>query len=194
MLLASLALLLLLDDPSAPAAKAASEVRGVVRIASQKAGAGSVVSLHGARVQPVPSEEPVTIAQKGFRFVPRIVAVGVGTTVRFQNDDPEPQNVYSPEVAKNLGVWPTGASKDLVFRKAGVYSLLSGLHPDMLGYVVVLDTPYFVLCDESGRFAIRDVAEGKYRLEVWREGEAGLAREIIVERNTPLDLQLVLEK
>ena len=84
-----------------------------------------------------------------------MVAIQAGTTVRFVNDDPEPHDVYSPEGRYNLGVWPTGETKDFVFEKPGVYRQLSNIHPDMLGFVVVLDTPFYAVTDEDGasRFA-----------------------------------------
>jgi plastocyanin len=187
-------LTLLLALPADPAGAApASEVRGVVKITGAKVVAGAVVSLHAPGLKLVPPDEPVRIEQKGFRLVPRVVAIQAGTTIRFANEDPEPQNVYSPEGRYNLGAWPTGAAKELVFRIAGVYSQLSSLHPDVRGFVVVLDTPYYAVSDETGHFEMHDVPAGKYRLEVWHEETAGLAREVTVEPEQPLKLELVVE-
>ena len=188
------ALLLVLEGRPEGAAAQLSQVRGVVRITGAKAGAGAVVSLQAEHLKLVPPDAPVKVEQKGFRFVPRVVAVPAGTTIRFVNDDPEPQNVYSPEGHYNLGVWQTGGSKDFVFRKPGVYGQLSNLHPDMRGFVVVLDTPYFAVSDDTGHFEIRDVPAGKYRLEVWRETKTGLAREVTVESGEPVKLELIVEK
>jgi high-affinity iron transporter len=188
-------LTLLLALPAGPADAAAppSDVRGVVKLTGAKTVAGAVVSLHAPGLKLVPPEEPVRIDQKGFRLVPRVVAIQAGTTVRFANEDPEPQNVYSPEGHYNLGAWPPGGAREFVFRIAGVYSQRSGLHPDVRGFVVVLDTPYYAVSDETGHFEVRGVPAGKYRLEVWHEEMAGLAREVTVEPDEPLKLELVVE-
>jgi plastocyanin len=187
------ALALLLALPIARAAPTSS-VQGVVKIKGAKTSAGAVVSLHAPQLRLTPPSEPVTIEQKGFRFLPPVVAVQAGTTVRFVNDDPEPQDVYSPEGRYNLGVWPTGGSRDFVFEKPGAYRQLSNIHPDMLGWIVVLGTPLFAVTDEDGRFEIRDVPAGPYRLEAWYEERDGLEREIVVEPPEPLELELTVEK
>lgn len=192
--LALLALLLALPGRSGAGATAPSEVRGVVQITGLATNAGAVVSLQAEHLAPAPPAEPVTIEQKGFRFVPRLIAVQAGTTIRFRNGDPEPHDVYSPEGRCNLGVWPTGESRDFVFERPGAYRLLSTIHPEMLGFVVVLDTPLYAITDEDGSFAIRDVPPGRYRLAVWHEEKDGLAREIAVESGKPLKLELVVEK
>jgi plastocyanin len=179
---------------AAGAAAPASVVQGVVRITGATTSAWAVVSLQAARMKLVPPGEPVKIDQRGFRFVPHVVAIQTGTTIRFVNNDPEPHNVYSPEGRYNLGVWPTGETKDFVFKKAGVYSQLCNIHPDMQAFVVVLDTPYYAVTDETGRFAIPDVPAGKYRLEVWHEAKDGLAREVVVGPGTPRKLDLVVDR
>ena len=190
---AAVVLALLLTPPLAGADGApTSSVEGVVKIKGAKTSAGAVVSLHAPQLRLAPPDEPVTIEQKGFRFVPAVVAIQVGAAVRFVNADPEPHDVYSPEGRYNLGVWPTGEGRAFVFDAPGVYRQLSNIHPDMLCWVVVLGTPLFAVTDEDGRFEIRDVPTGPYRLEVWYERSAGLSREVVVEPETPLELELAL--
>ncbi len=183
-----------LAAPAAPAA-APSVVRGVVTVKGQKTNAWAVVSLEapGLKVPP-PVAEPVKIDQKGFRFIPHVVAITTGSSIRFLNNDPEPHNVYSPEGRYNLGTWPTGDTKDFAFKKPGVYSQLCNIHPDMLAFVVVLDTPYFAVTDEVGNYVIRNVAPGKYTLGVWHEKKDGLEREVTVEPGKPLKLDLLVEQ
>ncbi len=179
--------------PAGPAGAAAT-VRGVVTITGVKSNAWAVVSLEAPGLKLAPPAEPVRIDQKGFRFIPHVVAVQTGSSIRFLNNDPEPHNVYSPEGRYNLGTWPTGDTKDFVFKKSGVYSQLCNIHPDMLAFVVVLDTPYFAVTDEAGNYVIRNVPPGKYTLVVWHEKKDGLEREVTVEAGKPLKLDLVVEQ
>jgi hypothetical protein len=181
---------------ASPAAAAApSAVRGVVTVKGVRHNGGVVVSLEAPGLKPPPPPlEPVRIDQKGFRFIPHVIAITTGASIRFLNNDPEPHNVYSPEGRYNLGTWPTGDTKDFVFKKPGVYSQLCNIHPDMLAFVVVLDTPYFAVSDELGNYVIRNVPPGKYKLVAWHEKKDGLEREVIVEAGKPLKLDLLLEQ
>jgi plastocyanin len=188
------ALLLALPADPAVAAAPSSLVLGVVSISGAKTSASAVFSLQAPRLKLTPPAAPVKVDQKGFRFLPHVVAIQTGTAIRFLNSDPEPHNVYSPEGRYNLGTWPTGDTKDFVFKKAGVYSQLCNIHPDMQAFVVVLDTPYFAVTDETGSFAIHDVPPGKYRLVVWHEKKDGLAREVVVEPGKQLKVDLVVDR
>ena len=106
-----------------------------------KSNADVVVTLEAPGLKLAPPAEPLKIDQKGFRFLPHVSVVQTGSSIRFLNNDPEPHNVYSPEGRYNLGTWPTGDTKDYTFKKPGIYSQLCNIHPDMLAYVVVVDTP-----------------------------------------------------
>jgi len=86
-----------------------------------------------------------------------LTVIQTGSTVRFLNNDNEPHNVYSPEGRYNLGTWPTGETRDYTFKKPGIYTQLCNIHPDMLAYVVVVDTPHFAVTDATGAFLIRNV-------------------------------------
>jgi plastocyanin len=169
-------------------------VKGIVSAKGLKTNANMVVSLEAPGLAVRPPAGPVRIDQKGFRFIPHVVAVVTGTTVRFLNNDPEPHNVYSPEGRYNLGTWPTGETRDHTFARAGAYSQLCNIHPDMLAYVVVLDTPYFSVTDPSGAFRIAGVPPGRYRLVVWSETLDGLEQDVVVETAKALDLDLRVDR
>jgi plastocyanin len=59
------------------------------------------------------------IRQKDENFVPRVVAVPVGSEVSFPNDDPIYHNVFSLSRAKtfDLGRFPRGKSRGVRFDK-----------------------------------------------------------------------------
>jgi plastocyanin len=178
----------------AATSSASSTVSGTVTLKGLKTNADAVVSLEAPGLALHPPAEPVRIDQKGFRFIPHVTVLQTGSSVRFLNNDPEPHNVYSPEGRYNLGTWPTGDTRDHAFTKAGVYSQLCNIHPDMLAFVVVLDTPYFAVTDAAGAFTIRSVPPGTYTLVVWHEKKDGLEKEVTVEAGKPLRLELVVEQ
>jgi hypothetical protein len=71
----------------------------------------------------------------------------------------------------------------VLFNRPGVSFIFCNIHPQMSAVVVALDTPYFAISDEAGNFAINDVPEGRYQLQVWHERThaeqlAALSREV----------------
>jgi len=170
----------------------ASTVKGTVSGKRLRSSEGIVVSLEAPGLEVKPPKAPVRIDQKSFQFVPHVTAVVRGTTVRFLNSDPEQHNVYSPEGRYDLGTWPPGEWRDHVFDKEGAFTQLCKIHPDMLAFVVVLGTPYFAVADKKGRFTIKDVPAGKYKLVAWSEKLDGLEQEIVVKDGQPLNLDLFI--
>lgn len=193
--LLAITLVLLGAAPAAvTAATPSGVVRGKVTVVGEKTNAGAVISIEAPGVATTPSATPVQIDQKGFRFLPHVTVVVPGSTIRFLNNDPEPHNVYSPEGRYNLGTWPTGETRDHVFEKPGIYTQLCNIHPDMLAYVVVVETPHFAVTPDDGTFEIRGVPPGEYLLWAWHEKKDGLEKGIVVEAGKVLALDLVVER
>ncbi|MCX6153438.1 MAG: hypothetical protein NT007_04680 [Candidatus Kapabacteria bacterium] len=120
----------------------------------------------------VPMKNP-EMNQTKLTFVPHVLPVLVGTTVNFLNNDDVLHNVFTPDACAgkfNLGSWKKGEIRSHKYDKAGCNSvLLCNVHPEMEGYVVVLQNPYFALTDKDGNFVIKNVPAGKYTIKVWNE-------------------------
>ena len=120
---------------------------------------------------------PVEMDQRNHKFVPSVLPVVQGATVRYLNNDNEAHNVFSPDGGGyDLGNWPGGEHRDHRFTRAGVYTQLCRLHPSMIGYVLVLQNPYFARVGRDGSFRIRNVPPGRYELKVWQERGEGTGR------------------
>ena len=169
-------------------------VSGTVVAKGLRTSAGVVVSLVGPGLTVTPPKQPVEMDQKQMQFIPHVLPVVTGTTVRFLNSDPVPHNVFSPEGKYNLGTWPTGQAHDHKFDKPGAYTQLCRVHPEMEAFVVVLDTPYFAATDASGRFEIKGVAPGVYKLVAWSEKLKSAQREVTVESGKTLTVDLTLTR
>jgi plastocyanin len=178
---------------NAAAAPPPTTVEGTVAVKVAPSSEGAVVTLEAPGKKGAPPAE-VTVDQQALKFLPHLSVVPLGTRVRFLNSDKEPHNVYSPEGRYNLGVWGPGDAREHTFAQAGAYTQLCNLHPDMLAFVVVVDTPYFAVTDAKGAFVVRGVPPGKYKLAVWHEKSDGLEREVEVVAGKPLKLELVLAK
>ncbi len=125
-----------------------------------------VYALDG-RVLPAPA--PAVMDQRDRRFVPRVLPVQTGAQVTFPNSDNVSHHVYSFSPPKRFQLYLAkgGPPQSVVFDRTGVETLGCNLHDWMLGYILVVDTPYFAVTGDDGRARVTGLAAGAYRLEVW---------------------------
>jgi plastocyanin len=145
---------------------------------------------------PPPKKDPF-MGQKGMVFTPHILPVLKGSTVDFTNDDTVAHNVFSPPGAAtrfNLGLYGVGVKKTVTFDNLGEVPLLCNVHPEMLGYIIVLQNPYFALTDNSGKYEIKNVPPGTYNLKVWHEKLQGTAKDVKVEEGKTISVDFERDK
>lgn len=131
---------------------------------------GAVVSLvsDAARraVRPLPEQE---ISQENKQFVPAVRVVTVGTLVRFPNRDSVRHHVYSFSPAKKFEIklYAGTPAAPVRFDQPGVAVLGCNIHDQMVGWVVVLDTPYFAQTDAQGQELLEGMPAGAHQLRAW---------------------------
>jgi plastocyanin len=156
----------------------------------------SLVSLDQAETNFKPPEGDVIMDQYNLIFAPFVLPIMKGTRVAFPNSDEVRHNVFSPSKAKrfNLGTYPQGTVRHVVFDQPGVVALLCNVHHQMSAYIVVTETPFFAVTDVEGRFEIKDVPPGKYVLKTWHEKLPPTSREITVsDSSEALAVEIELE-
>jgi plastocyanin len=125
--------------------------------------------------------QTVIMDQKNMAFVPHVLVVTVGDTVRFQNHDNVVHNVYSADnEGYNLGSFKAGEERPYTFAQQGAYGQLCSVHPEMLAYVFAAPTPYAAAVDKSGAFTIANVPAGTYQLAVWNSKLKGAEKSVTV--------------
>jgi plastocyanin len=124
----------------------------------------------GSTPRPTPSRNKV-MNQSNKTFVPRVLPVTVGSTVDFRNQDPILHNVFSLSRPNQFdaGLYKGGQGYTKTFSSAGPVQVLCNIHSSMIGYVVVVDSPWYGQADDKGNFQIRGVPPGEYVLEAWHE-------------------------
>jgi plastocyanin len=122
------------------------------------------------------------------RFAPHVLPVARGTTVEFPNDDPVFHNVFSLSSAKSfdLGRFPRGHSKAVVFDQPGVVQVFCHIHADMSAIILVLDSRLFAQGDSTGHYAIDGVPPGDYTIVGWHERIRPISRTVHVEAGKTL--------
>lgn len=120
----------------------------------------------------VPDSE-VILNQRACYFEPHVFGLRVGQTLQITNGDPTQHNVHpTPKLNQEWNqTQPNGAPPMMkTFRRAEVMMpIRCNQHPWMKAYVGVMNHPYFAVSDLSGRFEIRGLPAGTYKLAVWHE-------------------------
>jgi len=148
----------------------AASVRLVVSDSAGRPVPDAVVYLRGAspvsRSTPPPS---AVVDQRDKVFVPQVTVIEVGAEVRFPNSDSVSHHVYSfarPN-AFELPLYRHERRPTVRFEHAGVVTLGCNIHDAMVGWIVVVDSPYFARASALGEAVLADVPPGQYAALVW---------------------------
>ena len=184
---------------STGAAGAGGTVEGTVKVTGVASNADAVVYILQAPGPFTPAAKPAAMDQKSMQFVPHVLPVVVGTTVRFLNSDPTPHNVFSPDGEKyDLGTWPQGKTQDHVFAKCAkapcVYVQLCRIHPEMEGYVIVLQNPFFAVTGSDGHYKIDNVPAGPVSIAVWHAKGKSQPKPATIDVSKPAVVDFMLGK
>lgn len=108
------------------------------------------------------------LTQKNKAFIPHVLVVPKGSTVRFYNEDDFEHNIYS---VSEPGAFDTGRYRGKTYKQefdaAAPVEIFCGLHPRMNGYIVVTPNNFYTLADTKGHFKISGVPAGTYQIRVW---------------------------
>jgi plastocyanin len=139
-------------------------------------------------------ERRARLDQRGERFVPHIVAIGVGGSVDFPNSDPIFHNVFSLSEPRSfdLGRYATGRSKAVRFDKPGVIRVFCDIHAHMSAFIFVFAHPYFDVSDGQGRYRIDGVPPGTHTLVLWNETIDPETRQVTVPDGGEVELNFTL--
>ncbi len=129
----------------------------------------TVVALVPAKKNNYADLPTVAIDQINRRFVPDVLAIRVNTLVRFPNSDDIRHHVYSFSPAKKfeLRLYHGMSAEPILFDKPGTVVLGCNIHDSMVGYIFVVDTPYFAVTDAEGQARIHQLPAGNYHVEIY---------------------------
>jgi plastocyanin len=134
------------------------------------------------------------IRQRGETFVPRVVAVPVGSFVDFPNDDPIFHNVFSLSRARtfNLGRYPRGENRAVRFDKAGIVKVFCDIHSHMTATVIVFNHPWFTAPAEDGTFELGDLPADDLQITAWHERLGDTTLRVKTDASRPSTIEFVL--
>jgi plastocyanin len=146
----------------------ASVVTITVRTPSGTTAEDSLVVFDPLDATPPAGKASVTIDQVNKRFVPRVTILRTGTAVSFPNSDSIRHQVYSFSPAKefSLKLYAGSPKEEVVFDKPGLVVLGCNIHDTMVGFVAVVDSPYFAKVPASGEVSV-NLPPGRYTYRIW---------------------------
>lgn len=118
----------------------------------------------------MPKSKPLVMDQQHKTFVPFILPVQVGTWVDFPNSDSVNHHVYSFSPAKHFELKLFKGESNLhsvQFDKEGVVVLGCNIHDWMLGYIVVVNTPWFSQTNSQGVARLNLPDDREYKITIW---------------------------
>ncbi len=92
-----------------------------------------------------------------------MLVVQTGSRVRFPNDDDVNHHVYSFSSPKSfeLQLYKGSPHAPLDFGRPGLVVLGCNIHDDMLGYILVVDTPWFAKTGADGVARVEDLPDAE---------------------------------
>jgi plastocyanin len=113
---------------------------------------------------------PVTLDQKGCKYVPHVIGVMVGQQVQFTNSDGTMHNVHiTPEVSGNAAMDisqpPMAGTTTRVFSQPELMlPVRCNNHPWMQAFINVAPSPFSSVTDANGHFEIKGLPPGTYTI------------------------------
>jgi len=196
-----LALVLAFLAPAGPSPAAGSGPFGsvagrveIVRKGIASDAANAVVWIEGLKAAGAARPLRAEMKSQGKKFVPRVVTVEKSAEVDFPNADAIFHNVFSVSPANrfDLGLYRSGGSKQKRFDEPGLVRVYCNIHPQMVGFVMVVDSDFSAVTAPDGSFRFDNVPAGTYTVKIWHEegGEASAPVNVRARAETPVALKL----
>ncbi|MBI1818876.1 MAG: hypothetical protein HYR81_00920 [Nitrospirae bacterium] len=150
------------------------------------------------RKEPLPPDKlkPPAISFKTdkCRFAPHVLAMERGSLLNLINDDSILHNFhlhFEDRTILNSSLLPSGQLSGKKMDHPGIFYATCDIHGFMNGYVLVLDTPYYAVTEDSGFFQISNIPPGEYLFSVWHESlKNPIEKKIVIQPKQNLDLSL----
>ncbi len=151
----------------------------------------AVVFVHTPPLDmPLPSTTEVAVMdQVNKSFTPEVLTIAMGTAVSFPNHDQIHHHVYSFSRAKTFEIplYQGEAGEPIVFDKAGVVKVGCNIHDWMLGFILVVPTPFFTMTDPAGQYTLRHLPPGDYTLASWHRRSRTKVEKTLQSRRVEVD-------
>lgn len=146
----------------------AAELNVEVESFKQRSTEGLVVELIGSAIKPAPVGK-FEINQLDKEFIPLLTIAGVGSSLRFNNQDPLKHHVYSVSKGNKFELPLHNGHSDKIIQLTtpGIIKLGCNIHDWMLAYVYVAESDRIKIMDKLGRVEFSGLPAGDYQIKIW---------------------------
>lgn len=130
------------------------------------------------------SKKAVTSIQRNNQIVPKVLPIVSSKEIIFSNQDPHFHNIHTDTegpVSFNIGIPANTKYGPIKFSEEGEIMLLCDIHPEIKGYILVLQNPFFSNVDEKGNFIITKVPKGEFELVTWHNEFISKKQKVIIK-------------
>jgi plastocyanin len=123
------------------------------------------------------------IDQKNCEYSPHVIVMPVSAEIAVRNSDPVLHNIHfyqNDESLFNIAQPTENQVNKKKLEKAGMVYAECDVHGWMQGHVAVVDSPYYAITDEQGRFNIADLPPGTYKVKIWHEYLGEKTQDVVV--------------
>ena len=169
-----------------PAAATSSEVTGTVP-------PNAIVTLLPSSGEPPMPAEAALMDQISKQFIPNALIVRPGQPVNFHNGEDLPHNVTVTRRISGAEVFNVsterGQTYTHTFDRVGQYDVKCDIHEGMEATVIVARGPTTTIAENDGRFTMRNVPFGSYKLSVTFQGQTAEQSLDVTGANTTVSLK-----
>lgn len=145
----------------------------------------AVVTVHPASGMPkgvISFPWGTSMVQQNIAFVPNVLIVPVGATVKFPNKDKVRHHIYSfSRPAKfEIKLFGKDETRNYKFTTEGSVALGCNIHDGMTGFIKVVDTPYAAKSTATGAVRLTGLPMGFARVTIWHPKLRGKDNETIL--------------
>ena len=138
-------------------------------------------------------KKPV-LDQEHCQFRPHVQVARQGK-IDILNSDPVLHNThgyYGRRTAFNVALPEKGVAVTKVLKRPGTVKVDCDAHGWMLGWIQVVENPYYAQTQADGMFSISDVPPGDYTLVVWQEwiGDTEMPVTVTAQGTTEVNVEL----
>lgn len=154
--------------------------------------------LEGKRFTVPP--QPVTMGQKGCRYVPHVVGLMAGQRLAVINSDPTTHNVHpmpNANHAFNAAQPPDAPPVEHTFSTPEIMiPVKCNNHPWMRAYLNIVPHPFFAVTGSDGEFAITGLPPGTYTIAAVQEelGEQDQTVTVVPKEGKKLDFSFAASR
>ncbi len=128
--------------------------------------AGVVWISDESKPAPVPEAQMRNVNKA---FVPDLIVITAGSSVRFPNDDAFFHSIFSQGAPDpfDIGFYDNGPGKTVAFPNAGVATVRCHIHGTMHGTIVIVDGPWVKTDAANQKYTLDNVRPGLHVLHEW---------------------------